>query len=452
MSAFFLVCSRKMITKITLVIISFFLASCSYVDRLASVNESGYREFSKSRNKSVVLRETVTRYTGALSCVGNKIVEEIPKRENKPYSPDSVAVGMIDDKSGKLSGMTTSPLPQGTREMATRALGQVKSVNVLEAIDLAPARVVGENVPFARFQRDDKTGRWVPAKTEVAVPVSRNQRGEVTEQRIETRNDVAFLQPAQHSNLLNALSVNTLRPGQFVRSDFYITGAITEYSDQKVGLSSGVNILDFGVSYSQRNVDIVVDLRLVSSTGGQVLRSYVTKDVFNSNEVHTKPYVTASLRNTVRSVELNGSYFRVSDNNVTSANMNSSMSDPVHFAVREAIEGAVAVLIGKLYGVDYEKCLQEAVTDELGENPWDRVEREDQERAKNDKEKGINRTILFAPSKLPGASTGGASVPVSNSPIEQTAPSSNVKPVSSAPASLESIISEIFESAGLLKK
>ncbi|MBF0326189.1 MAG: hypothetical protein HQL42_14105 [Alphaproteobacteria bacterium] len=386
-------------------------SGCSYLDYFAAVNEKGFREFSKSRNQKVVLRETVTRYTGALRCVGDLVVARNQAlHPEKPFQPDTIAVGALDDKSGRLNG-TASPLPQSMREMATRAFAEVQNIRVAEAIDLSAARLLGENVAFGSFRRDPASGRWVLAETTATVPDKQDSAGKtLTTKKISVK-EITHIDASRQPQLLNSMLSNNPRPGQFVRSDFYLSGAITEYSDQKIGLSSGVNIIDFGVSYTQRNVDISIDLRLVNSTTGEVIR------VQNRNDIST-PYTTVSLRNTVRSVELNGNYFRVSDNSVTSANSTGSLSDPVHFAVREAIEGAIAVLVGKFYEVDYQSCLREDVDPKTGDGPWKKLEDEDESRAKIDEAQGVKRTILFAPNGLPGRSLQSAPVAAAPSVVD----------------------------------
>jgi len=150
---------------------------------------------------------------------------------------------------------------------------------------------------------------------------------------------------------LNAIKIIEKENPNNPKSQFYLTGAITEYNEEIGRSSGGLDIfrkfLDIGFSGSDKKYSIAMDLRLVGSKTHEIIIDYKGRQLVTSlkNEINVKDY--------------NGVIFRVLGANIDKgggANFGFRISDPKDLAVREIIEKVIFDLIGRLFEVPRENC------------------------------------------------------------------------------------------------
>lgn len=348
------------------------LSGCAYVQNgvewIGKSNDSSLRNFARDRQHSTVLRETETRFSNSLTCVGNLIAAKWTNKDTGIFSSDVFAVGVIQDKTGKYSATTGGPLPISGAEMAISSMARIKYLTIAETTDLSASTTLIDP-KLISVQVGDKTA----------------------------------LDPLR----LGVQTATVTRPGVFSLSNFYVAGSITEFSDQKSTVSAGFNLFDFGATYTQRNIDIALDLRLVNSQTGQIVRVSNANGAAKGKPEEIRDLITVNLRNNVRALDINGSYFRVTGDNVLSANLGYNFADPVHYAVREAIDGALAELFGKFYDVDYRSCLEEVPVD--GKSRWDLRDEQDEKIIEEETKTG-RRIIIRPASNSTNGLRGGMSM------------------------------------------
>ncbi|MEN8218379.1 MAG: CsgG/HfaB family protein [Pseudomonadota bacterium] len=225
--------------------------------------------------------ENETVYTYGLKCVGNEITK------SGQAEKVIVAVDIIKDKTVK--DFDVSALTQGASEMAMTALAKV---GALEIID----RIPGENLGH--------------------VQISKNEPGKTV--------------------------------GDILPSHVFLAGAITEYNkdlrNRRWGFDFFRNLLDVGMSGSHNVINVAMDLRLVASGKGKILR--------NSK----KELLVLSLQNNIVTRSYKGDLFRTWSNIGGGGNVGFKINDPQHLAVREIIDRGVLILVGKLFEVNWKKC------------------------------------------------------------------------------------------------
>jgi curli biogenesis system outer membrane secretion channel CsgG len=225
--------------------------------------------------------ENETVYTHGLQCVGKQI------EKSGQAGKVIVAIDNIKDKTVK--DFDVSSLTQGASDMAMTALAKV---GALEIID----RIPGENLGH--------------------VQISKNEPGKVV--------------------------------GDILPSHVFLAGAITEYNkdlrNRRWGFDFFRNLLDVGMSGSHNVINVAMDLRMVASQKGKILR--------NSK----KEFLVLSLQNNIVTRSYKGDIFRTWSNVGGGGNVGFKINDPQHLAVREIIERGVLILVGKLFEVNWKKC------------------------------------------------------------------------------------------------
>jgi surface antigen/curli biogenesis system outer membrane secretion channel CsgG len=243
------------------------------------------------------VEENTTRYSQNLECLG-KLIEASGQGFDKVKF--KAAVGKIQDKTGKREGGGTS-LTQAASEMALTALGKIKAIDVVGPLDI-----------------NDMTQMDIAAKKPTATE--------------------------------KEMLLGTGNIGSIIKSNFFLAGAISEYNDDIGGYEGGLDFfrkyLDFGFSGTEKVLSVAMDLRLIGSKTGNILRN------------EKKELLTTSLKNSVHTKEFGGvlmRIFNVSLKNGGVVDYAIKISDPKHLAIREIIEEGTFKLIGKLYDVPFEE-------------------------------------------------------------------------------------------------
>lgn len=253
----------------------------------------GCSQFTKP---SGVVKENVTMYTGDLKCLGKLI-----KKSNQDFKA-TAAVNRILDKTGKAEGVGGKPLTQAASDMALTALSEInaiKLIGVIDTTDIGPL-----SIPKMKPTDEEK----------------------------------------------DLLSIGNI--GSIYSSHFFLTGSISEYNDDDIGEKSwGIDLfrkyLDFWFSGSDKIHTVAMDLRLVGSKTGTIL-------IAENGEL-----LNISLKNEIHVREFDGGFFRIFNaalENGGGIDYASRISNPKHLAVREIIEKAIFILIGKMYEVPFEQC------------------------------------------------------------------------------------------------
>ncbi|RKZ80250.1 MAG: hypothetical protein DRR19_23900 [Candidatus Parabeggiatoa sp. nov. 1] len=246
------------------------------------------------KEPKVHVTKNVTMYTGNLKCLGKQI-----KKSDQAFKV-TAAVGKIQDKTGKAKGLG-KPLTQAASDMALTALSRLNAMDIVAPIDT-------NDLLHLNIEKHNPT----PTKLEL------KRQGNI---------------------------------GGTFKSQFYLTGAITEYNEDLGEKSGGLDIfrkyLDLGISGSDEVFSVAMDLRLVGSTTGTLLKN------------QKQELLALSLKNDIHVKDFNGVLFRIFNAGLEKGggiNYGFRISDPKHLAVREIIEKAVFILIGKLYEVPFEQC------------------------------------------------------------------------------------------------
>ncbi|OQY48631.1 MAG: hypothetical protein B6247_24845 [Candidatus Parabeggiatoa sp. nov. 2] len=244
------------------------------------------------------VKKNLTMYTANLECLGKLITESGQAFDKVKFK---AAVGKIQDKTGKREGAGT-PLTQAASEIALTALSKIGAIDILGIID-------------------------------------KSDTGQIDiDPRNSTKNEINLLLGAGNT-------------GSLFKSNFFLTGAISEYNEDVGGYNGGFDIfrkyLDFGFSGSETILSVAMDLRLVGSKTGTILRN------------DKKELLAISLKNNVHTKEFGGVLMRIFNVNLKNGGVIDyaiKISDPKHLAIREIIEQGAFTLIGKLYDVPFEQC------------------------------------------------------------------------------------------------
>ncbi len=253
---------------------------------------------SQLKGTSEPVKENTTIYTGNLECLG-KLIEESGQAFDKVKF--KAAVSKIQDKTGKREGVG-SALTQAASEMALTAFSKIGAIDVLGIIDKSD--IIHMDI-----------GKRNPSKNE------------------------------------KDLLMGTGNIGSLLKSHFFLTGAISEYNEDNGGHNGGFDFfrkfLDIGLSGAEKVLTVAMDLRLVGSKTGTILRN------------DKKELLAISLKNSVHTKEFGGVLMRIFNVSVKNGGVVDyafKISDPKHLAIREIVEQGVFTLIGKLYDVPFQQC------------------------------------------------------------------------------------------------
>lgn len=243
------------------------------------------------------VKENLTMYTANLECLGKLIKESGQAFDKVKFT---AAVGKIQDKTGKREGVG-SALTQAASEMALTAFSKIGAIDILGTTDKSDT----------------------------------------------THIDIDKRKPTKDQK--DSFITGTL--GSILKSDFFLVGAISEYNEDIGGYNGGLDFfrkyLDIGFSGSEKIFSVAMDLRLVGSKTGTILRN------------EKKELLAISLKNNVHTKEFGGvlmRIFNVSLKNGGVVDYAIKISDPKHLAIREIIEQGVFTLIGNLYDVPFKQC------------------------------------------------------------------------------------------------
>jgi curli biogenesis system outer membrane secretion channel CsgG len=230
-------------------------------------------------------------YTSGLGCLGDLISADGQSGENGV----TISVGLIQDKTTREGH--ASPLTQAASDMTLTALTRVG------AIDL-----VG-----------------------------------VTDTRDMLQYDFSGYDTGTLINTVSSLNV-----GSLIKSDVFITGAITEYNkdirNRNWGMGIFGKLLGADVSGDDAVINVSMDLRLVNPATGRILRS-------SSGQL-----LAVSLQNNIVTSGVNASSTFASNSIGITPQFGVRTADPQHLAIRELIDRAVLMLIGELYTVNWQSC------------------------------------------------------------------------------------------------
>ena len=127
--------------------------------------------------------------------------------------------------------------------------------------------------------------------------------------------------------------------GVIFPSNYYISGAITQYDETNVVPSTrdiGIDLNQFQYKYNTQAISATVNLRLVDSWTGSVVR------VAESNEL-----ASVSLSNTFYSVKTGSNFFRLIGTKDYGIDYSVEVGDPKTAAVKEMIDKGVYQLLDK---------------------------------------------------------------------------------------------------------
>ncbi|TGO03739.1 hypothetical protein PN36_00660 [Candidatus Thiomargarita nelsonii] len=225
--------------------------------------------------------ENETAYTYGLKCIGKEITK------SGQAGKITVAVDNIKDKTVK--NFDTSALTQAPSDMALTAFANVGAVDVLAAIP------------------DNGFGH---------IQISQNKPGKIL--------------------------------GDILPSHVYLAGAITEYNkdirSRRWGFDFFRNLLDIGVSGYDNVINVAMDLRMVASKSGKILKNSKGK------------VLNLSLQNNIVTKSYKGDIFRTWSSMGGGGDVGFKIKDPEHLAVREIVDRGVLILMGKLFEVNWKKC------------------------------------------------------------------------------------------------
>ncbi len=249
-------------------------------------NEALFSPDNYKPKPRVSVTENATVYTKGLKCVG-KLIKDSGQAED----PITAAVGKIRDKTGK--DYQESPLTQAASDMAMTALAKIGALNI-----------VG----------------------------------------IEGTEDLAHIPVLEEQ--INPVAVGTI--GDIVPSHFFLAGSISEYNKdirtRNWGFSFFRKLLDLDASGGDSVINVAMDLRLVASQSGNILKN-------SQGEL-----LVVSLQNNLVTRNIDGSIFRTWTDLGGGANFALKITDPKHLAIREIIDRGVLMLIGQLFEVNWQQC------------------------------------------------------------------------------------------------
>ncbi|OAD20523.1 Curli production assembly/transport component CsgG [Candidatus Thiomargarita nelsonii] len=230
--------------------------------------------------------ENVTVYTKGLKCVGKLI------KDSGQAGQMTAAIGKIRDKTGNYQG-GPGPLTQAASDMAMTALAKISTLNI-----------VG----------------------------------------IEGREDLAHIPLSGEQ--INPVGIGSI--GDVVPSHFFLAGSISEYNidlrTRNWGFSFLRKLLKLKASGSDSVINVAMDLRLVASESGNIIKN-------SQGEL-----LVVSLQNNLVTRNIGGSIFRTWTDMSGGADFAFKINDPKHLAIREIIDRGVLMLIGQLFEVKWQQC------------------------------------------------------------------------------------------------
>jgi len=233
----------------------------------------------------VSVKDNVTVYTKGLKCVGKLI------KDSGQAGQVTAAIGKIRDKTAK--DFQDSPLTQAASDMAMTALAKVAALSV-----------VG----------------------------------------IEGTEDITHIPVSEEQ--INPLGIGSI--GDVVPSHVFLAGSISEYNKnlrtRNWGFSFFRKLLDLDASGSDSVINVAMDLRLVASESGNIIKN-------SQGEL-----LVVSLQNNLVTRSIDGSIFRTWTDLGGGADFAVKISDPQHLAIREIIDRGVLMLIGQLFEVKWQQC------------------------------------------------------------------------------------------------
>ena len=230
-------------------------------------------------------------YTDGLSCLGRLIAADEQAGENGV----TISVGLIQDKTTREGH--GSPLTQAASDMTLTALTRIGAIDIIG----------------------------------------------VTDTRDMLQYDFSSYDTGTLINTISSLNV-----GSLIKSDVFITGAITEYNknirNRNWGLGIFGKLLGADVSGDDAVINISMDLRLVNPKTGRILRS------------DNGQLLAVSLQNNIVSSGINASSTFAGGSIGITPQFGVRTADPQHLAIREVIDRAVLMLIGELYTINWQSC------------------------------------------------------------------------------------------------
>ena len=251
--------------------------------------------FPRAEDGQIALRigtpptENFAATAGGVSCVSHAI-------NGHPHI--RFAVGEIRDFTGKFSNEAAAggfQVTQGGTLMVISALGR-----------LGPAAELVE--------------RFDTRVAEQESSLTRNQ----------------LIQDPSATNATGAV-VRPLTAGQYLGSDYYIVGGITEVNYNIA--SGGAELRIWGIGGGRRfyAMNVAVDLRLVDSRTLRVVR-------------------TVTVQKQMVGVEVAADVFNFFGSQLVDLNMGTRRNEPVQLGVRATLEYATLQLVSAAYGTDFEPC------------------------------------------------------------------------------------------------
>lgn len=295
----------------------------SFLNACAPLGMAQVESYSSLRVRAVEPNTTI--YTSSLSCMGEKL-RALQNSGQVNVENLVFAVGGIQDRTGATGKGGGSPLTQGAAHMLMNALSTLNAFTVREYVEFHP------------------------------INLRRH------------------LQPGEQSG--NAFMPNI---GSLLPSNFYIAGAITEYSADMRSRSMNASLFTIGYNGRDHVISVGLDLRLIDSSRGVVIRDA------------GMGAVATSLKNSVVAREYEGDFFRIVGGDTLGLSYGIKITDPTHLAVRELVEAGTLDLIGKFFDIPWQtECpIQFPTRAEIRDNrskelPWSRLKMPKQEKPKED--------------------------------------------------------------------
>lgn len=229
-----------------------------------------------------------TPYSQELRCVGG-----LANKNNHKYV---IAVGPIEDRTGKFSYNTGSEVTQGAEFMAISA---IEKTNAFEQVDRLYLNITNNELLYA------------------------NQM---------------LLSDAQDKNNFKKGQgkVRKINYGVIKGSDYVLVGAITEINYLVDSQVAELNIDGWGGGWRHFWIDVGIDLRLINTKTTQIVK-------------------TASFRKQIYGYENKLGVFKFFGITLVDASLDRKRQEPISFAVRTTIEAAIADFTKYLYNITPEE-------------------------------------------------------------------------------------------------
>jgi curli production assembly/transport component CsgG/holdfast attachment protein HfaB len=226
-----------------------------------------------------------TPYSPQLRCIGNTV-----KRMHKHKYV--IAVGPIEDKTGKFSVNSGNEVTQGAEFMAVSAIGKT---NAFEQVDRLNLNIINSEINYT------------------------NQ---------------FLLRDADSSNNFKKGygEVRKLDFGSLSGSDYILIGAITELNYLVDSQVAEVSIGGFGGGWRHFWIDLGVDLRVVDTKTSRIVK-------------------TISFKKQIYGYENKLGVFKIFGATLVDFNIGRKRQEPISFAVRTVIEDAVLEMATYLYNL-----------------------------------------------------------------------------------------------------